>query len=107
MPNPTLKVATSALVRSDLVAYRGDVTARLIYTHDEKMMYGGIGYSPTNSITAYVGMFIQGIVLGYCYESYIGGVGMKSGAHELRVGYRTELQLGKKGKNFHQSVRYL
>lgn len=107
LPNPTLKIATSALVRSDLTAYRGDLTARVIYTHEDKMMYGGVGYSPTNSVTAYFGMKLQDFIIGYCYEAYTNGIGWQNGSHELRIGYKTELELGKKGKNYHQSVRYL
>lgn len=107
LPNPTLKIAVDGLVRSDLVAYRGDISSRLIYTHEEKMMYAGFGYSPGNSVTGYVGMKFQGIVLGYCYEAYTNEIGIKSGSHEIRIGYQTDLQLGKKGRNYHQSVRYL
>lgn len=106
LPNPNFAIATSALVRTDLTAYRGDVTARVVYTHEEKRMYAGIGYSPMNSATLYIGGTVQGINLGYCYEAYT-GIGMKHGAHEIRLGYQTELNLGKKGKNRHQSVRFL
>ena len=33
------------LLRYDGVGYRGDVTCRLKYTHDNKVMYAGVGYS--------------------------------------------------------------
>lgn len=107
LPNPTLKIATSALLRTDLAGYRGDATARLIYSHEGKMMYVGAGYSPTNSTTIYVGGRFQGILIGYSYEAYTNGIGMQYGSHELHIGYQTELNLGKKGKNMHKSVRYL
>lgn len=105
--NPFLTVATSALVRSDLTGYRGDVTARLIYRHDGKMMYGGAGYSPTNSATVYIGGSFHGIVVGYSYEMYTNGIGVGNGSHEVFVGYQTDINLIPKGKNRHQSVRYL
>lgn len=105
--NPYLTVATSALVRTDLVGYRGDVTARLIYSHDGKVMSGGVGYSPTNSATVYVGGCFKGIMLGYSYEIYTNGIGPGNGSHELHVGYQTDINLSPKGKNRHQAVRYL
>lgn len=107
LPNPTLKIATSALVRTDLVAYRADITGRLIYSHEEKLMYAGAGYSPTNSITFYAGMQFQGIDLGYSYEAYTTAIGMEHGSHEIHIGYKTDVDLGKKGRNYHQAVRYL
>lgn len=105
--NPTLSIATSALVRSDIVGYRGDLTGRLIYKYDGKMLYAGLGYSPTNSVTMHVGGMFQGVVLGYSYEFYTSGLSMGDGAHEIYIGYQTDVNLMKKGKNKHQSVRYL
>lgn len=105
--NPYLTVATSALIRSDMVGYRGDVTGRLIYNYDGKMFYGGIGYSPTNSATVYVGGSFHGIVIGYSYEAYTNGISIGNGSHELFVGYKTDIDLSPKGKNKHQAVRYL
>ena len=105
--NPFLSVATSALVRSDLSGYRGDVTARLVYRHEEKMLYGGIGYSPTNSVTVLVGGMFHGILVGYSYEAYTNGISLGNGSHELFVGYQTDINLSPKGRNRHQSVRYL
>jgi len=105
--NPLLKVALSGLVQSDLVAYRGDMTGRLIYTYDDQMMYGGIGYSPTNSVTLLVGGKFHGVVIGYSFEMYTNGISIKNGSHELFVGYQTDIELGKKGKNRHQTTRTL
>lgn len=105
--NPMLKIATAGLVRTDLVNYRGDVSARLVYTHEERMMYAGLGYSPTNSVSVYIGGKFKGIVVGYSYEAYTNGIGIGNGSHELHIGFQTKLNLGKKGKNIHKSVRYL
>ncbi len=105
--NPFLTIHPSVLVRTDLVAYRGDVTARLEYTNDEKHMYVGVGYSPTNSVTALIGGRFHGINVGYSYEFYTSGLGMGNGSHELFVGYQTDINLVKKGKNKHKSVRIL
>lgn len=105
--NPLLKVATSAIVRTDGVTYRGDVTGRLIYSYDNRMFYGGVTYSPTNSVTALLGANFHGVVFGYSYEFFTNGVDLKNGTHELFVGYQTDITLGKKGKNRHQTTRTL
>ena len=105
--NPLLTIHPSMLVRYDGVAYRGDVTCRLKYTHDNRVLYAGVGYSPTNSVTAFVGGLFHGVMLGYSYEIYTSALSFGNGSHELFVGYQTELNLYKKGRNKHQSVRIL
>ena len=107
LKNPLLKVQTSAIVRSDLQAWRGDVTARLVYDGPKGKMYAGVGYSPTISTSLFIGGNFHGIQLGYCYEIYTSGVGALQGTHEISLGYITDLDLFKKGRNRHQSVRLL
>ena len=104
--NPFFTIHPTVLGRTDGSAYRADMTIRVKYTHDRKMIYGGVGYSP-NSVTAMIGGNFHGICLGYSYEMFTGGVGLGNGCHELFVGYQTELNLYKKGRNRHQSVRIL
>ena len=105
--NPFLKVQTSVLGRTDGVAWRADVTGRLKYEHDKKVMYAGLTYSPTNSVTVLVGGNFHGIHLGYSYEIFTSAISAKNGSHELFVGYQTELNLYKKGRNLHKTVRLL
>jgi len=105
--NPFLTIKPSVLVRTDLSAYRADVTTRLVYTTDKKMMYAGLSYSPTNSVTLLIGGNVHGVLLGYSYEYYTNGVGIINGSHELFLGYQIDVNLVKKGKNKHQSVRIL
>ena len=38
---------------------------------------------------------------------YTGGIGALNGTHEVMIGYQTDLNLFKKGKNLHKSVRLL
>jgi hypothetical protein len=87
--------------------WRADVTGRLKYTHEKKMMYAGVSYSPTNSVTVLIGGNFHGIHLGYSYEIYTTAINVGNGSHELFVGYQTDLNLFKKGKNLHKSVRLL
>lgn len=95
------------MARYDGRAYRADVTARLVYTNDKKILYAGVGYSPTNSVTAMIGGSLHGIYLGYSYEMYTSAIGIGHGSHELFVKYQTDINLQKKGRNKHQSVRFL
>jgi type IX secretion system PorP/SprF family membrane protein len=105
--NPFLTVKPSVLVRTDWVTYRADVTGRLVYTNDDKVMYGGVSYSPTNSVTVLLGGSFHGILLGYSYEFYTSAINPGNGSHELYIGYQHDLNLVKKGKNKHKSVRLL
>ena len=105
--NPFLSIQPSVLGRSDGVGYRADITSRLTYTHEEKMLYAGLGYSPTNSVTVFIGGNFHGITLGYSYEVFTNGVSLGYGSHELLARYQTDLNLFKKGRNKHQSVRIL
>jgi len=105
--NPFLTIHTSALGRTDGVAWRADVTARLKYSHDKKVMYAGVSYSPTNSVTVLIGGNFHGIHLGYSYEVYTSAINIGNGSHELFVGYQFDLNLMKKGRNLHKSVRHL
>jgi len=45
--------------------------------------------------------------LSYSYEANTSGMGLGAGQHEVTLGYKLDLDLGKKGKNLHRSVRYL
>ena len=105
--NPFLTIKPAVLVKTDMVAWRADVTGRLVYSHDNKLLYGGLSYSPTNSVTMLVGGSFHGIVLGYSYEFYTSGLNPGNGSHELFVGYQQDINLVKKGKNKHKSVRIL
>ena len=105
--NPFFTIHPSVLARTDGVGYRVDVTARVKYSFEKRMFYAGVAYSPTNSVTALIGGNFHGISLGYSYEAYTSALSFKHGSHELFVGYQTELDLVKKGRNKHQSVRIL
>lgn len=105
--NPLLSIHPSVLARTDGTAYRVDVTGRVKYTHDKKVMYGGVSYSPTNSVTVLIGGNFHGVMLGYSYEIYTSAVSIGNGSHEIFIGYQTDINLQKKGKNKHKSVRLL
>ena len=70
-------------------------------------MYAGLSYSPDKSVTILIGGNFHGIHLGYSYEVYTSAISPGNGSHELFVGYQTDLNFGKKGRNLHKSVRIL
>jgi len=104
---PRYALAMDAILRSDLQNWRGDITARLEYNGEKHKLYGGVMYSPMNSVGILLGYNFHGINIGYSYEVYTGGIGVQNGTHEIMIGYQTDLNLGKKGKNLHKSVRLL
>lgn len=105
--NPLFFIVPSAMLRFDGSAFRADVTARLLYTKDKKRIYGGMGYCPQRSVTLFVGGRFHGIDISYSYEANTEGIGIESGQHEVTLGYTLDLNLTKKGKNLHRSVRFL
>lgn len=105
--NPFLSIQPSVLGRSDGITYRADITSRLTYTHEQRQMYAGLGYSPGNSVTVFLGGNFHGISVGYSYEAFTNGISLGNGSHELVLNYQADLNLLKKGRNRHQSVRIL
>lgn len=105
--SPFLTIKPSVLFQTDWVDWRADITGRLVYEHEQRMMYGGVTYSPEKSVTFLVGGKVHGVVLGYSYELYTSGISAVNGSHELFVGYQMDINLIKKGKNKHKSVRIL
>lgn len=104
---PRYALETNAILRTDLDAWRGDVTARLTYRGEKLYMYGGLSYSPTVSVALLVGTVFHGVKIGYSYEMYTGGIGALNGTHEIVVGYQMDMNMFKKGKNLHKSIRIL
>lgn len=105
--NPFLSIPASVLVRTDGLAWRADVTGRLVYTNEQKCLSLGVTYSPDHSVTLLVGGRFHGFNVGYSYEVYTSNINIGNGSHELFVGYQVDLNLYKKGRNRHQSVRIL
>ena len=107
LKNPLLSVQPSVQVMTDLQAWRADVTVRGTYTYDEKRYYVGLTYSPMTSVAILLGGEINGVSFGYAYELFTSGVGAIHGSHDLYVGYVMDLDLFKKGRNKHKSIRIL
>lgn len=107
LKNPLLSIQPSVQLLTNLVAFRADATVRGTYVWDEKRYYVGLTYSPLTSVAILLGAEINQFTVGYAYELFTSGVGIIYGSHDLSVGYVMDLDLGKKGRNRHKSVRYL
>ena len=105
--NTLLSLQPSFLVQTDIDNWREDLQCKVTYEYEGRKFYAGVGYSPSTSVTALIGGNFRGIQLGYSYQMYTGGVGILYGAHEITMSYSTDLDLFKKGRNRHQSSRYL
>ena len=107
LKNPLLSIQPSMQVMTDLQAWRADFTVRGTYTYDEKRYYAGLTYSPMTSVAILLGGEINSVTFGYAYELFTSGVGLIHGSHDLYVGYVMDLDLFKKGRNKHKSIRIL
>lgn len=105
--NPLLTITPSVMMRYDGTELRADITARLEYARGKKRLYGGANYSPQHSAALFFGGTFHGIDLSYSYEANTEGMGLESGQHEVTLAYRLDLNLDRRGKNKHKSVRFL
>jgi len=107
LKNTLFTLQPSCMLMTDLQSWREDVQCKVVYEYENRRFYGGLGYSPGISTTFLLGGDFHGISLGYSYQMYTSGIGMVNGSHEIVLGYKTELDLWKKGRNKHKSVRWL
>lgn len=105
--NPLVSIQPSLLLQSDLNKVRADLTGRVLYTFNERVFVGGLTYSPGISFTLSLGATIRGITVGYAYEAYTSKIGIGNGSHDLIVSYAMDINLFKKSKNKHKSIRIL
>ena len=105
--NTLISVQPSLQVMTDFVAWRADITARGPYDYDNKQFFGGLTYSPDVSVTFFVGMEMMNITASYGYELFTSGIGAANGSHDIFLGYQINLDIFKKEKNKHNSIRIL
>ena len=105
--NPLISIQPSVLVQSDFNSTRVDFTGRFFYTFEEKKLALGFTYSPATSVTLSIGAVIRSITVGYAYEMYTSQIGIGNGSHDLVVSYAMDINLFKKSKNKHKSIRIL
>ena len=107
LKNSLISIQPSLQVMTDLVAWRADITARGTYDYNSKQFFGGITYSPDISVTFFLGLEIMNITASYGYELFTSGIGAENGSHDIFLGYQINLDIFKKEKNKHNSIRIL
>lgn len=107
LKNTLMSIQPSLQVMTDFVAWRADITARGTYEYDSKLFFGGVTYSPNVSVTLFLGLEIMNITAGYGYELFTSGIGAENGSHDIFLGYQINLDIFKKEKNKHNSIRIL
>ena len=107
LKNTLITIQPSCMLMTDFVAWRADISAKATYSYNEKDFFGGITYSPTVSVAAFVGFEMMNITLSYAYELFTSGVGAANGNHDIYIGYKIDLGTFRKGKNKHNSIRIL
>ena len=107
LKNTLLSLQPAFMVMTDFDSWREDIQCKLTYDFEKKSLFIGAGYSPNISTTFLVGGNFHGVSLCYSYQMYTTGINLINGSHELTLGYQTELDLFKKGRNKHKSVRFL
>ena len=105
--NPLITIVPSTMLRYDGFDFRADITGRIILARDRKRLYAGATYTPQHSATLFIGGMFHGVDISYAYEINTSGMGIGAGNHEITLSYRLPLDLTKRGKNMHKSVRYL
>ena len=105
--NTLITIQPYIQVMTDLVSWRADITAKGTYKYNEKEYFGGITYSYDTSVALFLGIEFLNVTASYAYELYTSGVGAKNGNHDVFIGYKLNLDIFKKGKNKHNSIRIL
>ena len=82
-----------------------DVSVRMVY---DKKFWGGLSWRYGDAIVLMLGGKFKSIEAGYAYDFPISRIiKVSTGSHELFLRYNMELDLKKKGKYKHKSVRIL
>lgn len=107
LKNTLLTLQPSFMVMTDFDNWREDIQCKLKYEYEGKALFIGANYSYDTSAALLIGGNFHGVSLCYSYQMYTSGINMVNGTHELTLGYQTDLDLFKKGRNKHKSVRFL
>lgn len=107
LKNTLISIQPSLQVMTDFVAWRADITARGTYNYNDKVFFGGFTYSPTTSVALFLGLEMMNITASYGYELFTSGISAKNGSHDIYIGYKIDLDIFKKEKNKHNSIRVL
>jgi len=111
LPNPSLELLPSIMVKSDLKSTQFDLNALLMYNN---RFWGGVSYRATDAIVLLAGMYpfstgnMASLRVGYAYDlttSAIGAGSRSSGSHEIYVSYCFNIIVEIVKSSYH-NVRY-
>lgn len=105
--NPLISIQPSVLLKTDMLSFKADLTARALYTWHNKVYYAGITYSPGTSVAVLLGLLIKDLGVGYSYNIFTSKIGALHGSHDIYVNYAMDLSFMGKSKNKHKSIRIL
>jgi type IX secretion system PorP/SprF family membrane protein len=98
------KVETN-LMKAMLRNTQIDVSVRMVYN---KLFWGGLSWRKGDAATVMLGGKFKTIEAGYAYDFPISRISKAStGSHEVFIRYSMEIDLSKRTKNKHKSVRIL
>jgi type IX secretion system PorP/SprF family membrane protein len=95
----------SVLVKTQLQSTQTDYTLRFTYDH---RLWGGLTYRHGDAVVVQAGVDLKNIRLGYAYDIGTSALAKVSGgSHEIVATYTLKLDMGKKEKHKHKSIRIL
>lgn len=105
LKNTLFELQPSLLVASDFSDFTGEADLRVRYN---KMFTLGVGYRWKSALKAELSAQIKNFFLGYAYEYPLSSIAKaSSGSHEILAGYRLKIDLSKKNRNKHRSIRLM
>ncbi|GBU07632.1 membrane protein [Bacteroidales bacterium] len=103
--NPLLELQPSAFMKQAAGTMQAELSLRMIYN---KLFWGGLSYRYKDSGILMLGGQYKSICAGYAYDFPMSDIGKESfGSHELFVKYVMEIDLDKRKKSKHKSIRML
>lgn len=103
--NPLYELQPSVFLKTDLISFQADITARMIYN---KMFNGGVSWRVNESVVFLLGATFGRFQVGYAYDfPYSPILKESSGSHELMLRFSIKLKKTQTGNNRHKSVRIL
>jgi len=104
-PDSLTEVVKANTLRALLQNSQVDASLRIVY---DKKFWGGLTWRYGDAVVLMLGGTFKSIEAGYAYDFPISQiVKVSTGSHELFLRYNMELNLKKKGKYKHKSVRIL
>lgn len=95
----------SVLVKTTFQFTQYDFTVRALWN---QKFWGGVSFRPSDAVILMVGANIGSVSLGYAYDIGISRFGMASGgSHEIMAGWSMPIELDKRTRHGHKSIRIL